>query len=94
MNQNFGIYTDLYNSTINDLESGKFLPNLKAIRKQIADAKKSIRILVNGSAFYQDLEMLAKTEHQLKLRKDKLNAMVAIYEYIKKKQRERTYFTS
>lgn len=85
MNRTFGIYTDLYNSAINDLESGKFLPNLKAIRKQIADIKKSIRILVNGSAFCQDLDMLAKTEHKLRLAKDKLNAMTAVYEYIKKK---------
>lgn len=40
MKQNFGIYTDLYNSAINDLDSGRFLPNIKAVRKQIADAKK------------------------------------------------------
>ena len=85
MNQDFGIYTGLYKSVISDLDSGKFLPNLKAIRKQIADAKKSIRILVNGAAFCHDLEMLAKTEHKLQLAKDKLNAMNAVYDYIKKK---------
>lgn len=85
MNQNFGIYTELYNSAIRDLDSGKFLPNLKAIRKQIADAKKSIRILTNGSAYCQDMDMLAKTEKKLQLAKDKLNAMNAVLAYIKKK---------
>ena len=85
MNQNFGIYTDLYSSAISDMESGKFLPNLKAIRKQIADAKKSIRILVKGSAFCQDLKMLEKTERKIQLQKGKLRAMNAVYEYIKRK---------
>lgn len=85
MEQNFGIYTDCYNSIIEDLESGKFLPNLKAIRKQISDAKKSIRVLVKGSVFCQDLKMLEKTEHQIQLQKDKLRAMNAVYEYIKRK---------
>lgn len=83
--KNFGIYTELYNSTIKELESGKFLPNIKAIRKQIADAKKSIRILEKGSAFCQDMEMLAKTEHRMQLAKDKRNAMVAVLEYITEK---------
>lgn len=85
MKQNFRIYTDLYNSAINDLDSGRFLPNIKAIRKQIADAKKSIRILTNGVVFCQDLDMLAKTERNLQREKDKLNAMNAVYEYIRKK---------
>lgn len=40
MTRNFGIYTDMYNSIISDLESGKFLPNMKAIRQQIREAKK------------------------------------------------------
>lgn len=87
MNQNFGIYTDLYNSVINDLESGKFLPNLKAIRKQIADAKKTIRVLVKGAAFCQNMEMLAKTERRIQLAKQKRDAMVAIMEYINEKMR-------
>ena len=85
MKQNFGIYTDLYNSAINDLDSGRFLPNIKAVRKQIADAKKSIRILTNGVVFCQDLDMLAKTERNLQRAKDKLNALNAVYEYIRKK---------
>ena len=87
MNQNFGIYTDLYNSVINDLESGKFLPNLKAIRKQIADAKKTIRVLVKGAAFCQNMEMLAKTERRIQLAKQRRDAMVAIMEYINEKMR-------
>lgn len=83
--KDFGIYTDCYNSIIADLESGKFLPNLKAIRKQISDVKKSIRVLVKGSVFCQDLKMLEKTERQIQLQKDKLEAMNAVYEYIKRK---------
>lgn len=39
MNNDFGIYTDMYNSIISDLESGNFLPNMKAIRQQIREAK-------------------------------------------------------
>lgn len=87
MEKDFGVYTELYNSTIKELESGKFFPNIKAIRKQIADAKKSIRILEKGSAFCQDMEMLAKTERRIQLAKDKRNAMVAVLGYINEKMR-------
>lgn len=86
MTRNFGIYTDMYNSIINDLESGKFLPNMKAIRQQIREAKKSIDILTKGSIFCQNLEMLEKTERKLQLAKDKLNAMNAVVVYIKNRQ--------
>lgn len=83
--KDFGIYTRLYNSVIKDLESGKFLPNIKAVRKQIADAKKSVRILEKGAVFCQDMEMLAKTEHRMQLAKQKRDAMVAVMEYINEK---------
>lgn len=87
MEKDFGVYTELYNSAIKDLESGRFFPNLKAIRKQIADAKKSIRILEKGSAFCQDMEMLAKTERRILLAKQKRDAMVSLMEYINEKMR-------
>lgn len=83
MNNDFGIYTDMYNSIISDLESGIFLPNMKAIRKQIREAKKSIDVLTKGSVFCQNLEILEKTERKLQLAKDKLNAMNAVVVYIK-----------
>lgn len=86
MTRNFGIYTDMYNSIISDLGSGKFLPNMKAIRQQIREAKKSIDILTKGSIFCQNLEMLEKTERKLQLAKDKLNAMNAVVVYIKNRQ--------
>lgn len=86
MNNDFGIYTDLYNSIINDLESGKFLPNMKAIRNQIREVKKSIDVLRKGSVFCQNLEILEKTERKLQLTKDKLNAMNAVVVYIKNRQ--------
>lgn len=87
MNNNFGIYTDLYNSIINDLESGKFLTNMKAIRNQIREAKKSIDVLRKGSVFCQNLEILEKTERKLQLTKDKLNAMNTVVVYIKNRQK-------
>lgn len=87
MNNDFGIYTDLYNSIINDLESGKFLPNMKAIRNQIREEKKSIDVLRKGSVFCQNLEILEKTERKLQLAKDKLNAMNAVVVYIKNRQK-------
>lgn len=86
MNNDFGIYTDMYNSIISDLESGNFLPNMKAIRQQIREAKKSIDILTKGSIFCQNLKMLEKTERKLQLAKDKLNAMNAVVVYIKNRQ--------
>lgn len=87
MNNDFGIYTDMYNSIISDLESGNFLPNMKAIRQQIREAKKSIDILTKGSIFCQNLEMLEKTERKLQLAKYKLNAMNAVVVYIKNRQK-------
>ena len=67
MNNDFGIYTDLYNSVINDLESGKFLPNMKAIRNHMRVVKKSIDVLKKGSVFFHSLEILKKTESKLQL---------------------------
>ena len=83
--KDFGIYTDCYNSIIADLDSGKFLPNPKDIRKQILDAKKAIKALTEGSAFCRDLQMLEKTERRIQQEKDKLRAMNEVNEYIKKK---------
>lgn len=88
MEKDFGIYTELYHSCISHLESGRFFPDLKAIRKQIADAKKSIRILEKGSAFCKDMEMLAKTERGIQNAKDKRDAMVAVLEYINERMRK------
>lgn len=87
MNQNFGIYTDMYNTIISDLKSGKFFPNMKAIRKQIKDAKKSIKILEEGVIFCKDLDMLEKTERKLQIAKDKLNAINAVVVYIENKNK-------
>ena len=87
MNQNFGIYTDMYNTIISDLKSGKFFPNMKAIRKQIRDAKKSIKILEEGVIFCKDLDMLEKTERKLQMAKDKLNAINAVVVYIENKNK-------
>lgn len=87
MNQNFGIYTDMYNTIISDLKSGKFFPNMKAIRKQIRDAKKSIKILEEGVIFCKDLDMLEKTERKLQIAKDKLNAINAVVVYIENKNK-------
>lgn len=87
MNQNFGIYTDMYNTIISDLKSGKFFPNMKAIRKQIRDAKKSIKILEEGVIFCKDLDMLEKTERKLQIAKDKLNAINAVVVYIENKKK-------
>lgn len=83
MEQTFGIYTDCYNSIIKDLESGNFFPNMKAIRKQIREAKRSIEILTKGAEiFCRDLDQLAKTEKKLQDAKDKYNAMSAVCKYI------------
>lgn len=87
MNRNFGIYTDMYNTIISDLKSGKFFPNMIAIRKQIRDAKKSIKILEEGVIFCKDLDMLEKTERKLQMAKDKLNAINAVVVYIENKNK-------
>ena len=78
--KDFGIYTDCYNSIIADLDSGKFLPNPKAIRKQISDAKQAIKALVEGSTFCKELQMLEKTERRIVQEKYKLLAMHAVNE--------------
>ena len=77
----------MYNTIISDLKSGKFFPNMKAIRKQIKDAKKSIKILEEGVIFCKDLDMLEKTERKLQIAKDKLNAINAVVVYIENKNK-------
>lgn len=77
----------MYNTIISDLKSGKFFPNMIAIRKQIRDAKKSIKILEEGVIFCKDLDMLEKTERKLQMAKDKLNAINAVVVYIENKNK-------
>lgn len=88
MTQSFGIYTDCYNSIIKELESGQFFPNMKAIRKQIREAKRSIEILTKGAeVFCHDLDQLAKTEERIQDARDKYNAMSAVYKYIQSRMK-------
>lgn len=83
--ENYGRYAAMVNDTIAKLECGKFLPNLRGIRKQISEAKKSINILEKGSAFCADMDMLDKTEKALQDAKDRLTAFTAILEYVNKR---------
>lgn len=82
---NYGIYTAMVNETISKLESGKCVPNMMAIRRQIAEAKKSINVLVNGTIFCADMEMLEKTEKALQNANDRLEAFKAILRYVNKR---------
>lgn len=89
MEQTFGFYTDLYNYNVRMLESGKFFPNMKAIRKQIRDAKKSLDILTRGAEmFSSNLDDVAKAERKIQDARDKYNAMTALYEYIQNKMKQ------
>lgn len=85
MEGKYGIYTEMYNKTIAGLESGKMLPNLRGIRKEIRCVNKSIRTLVKGSEFCTDMVMLEKTEKALKRAKDKKNALEAILNWVNNK---------
>lgn len=85
MESNYGIYTAMVNDTISKLEAKKGLPNIPFIKKQIKEAKKSVRILVEGSTFCKDMEMLEKTEKALQNSKDKLAAFTTILDYVNKK---------
>lgn len=89
MEQTFGFYTDLYNYNVRMLESGKFFPNMNAIRKQIRDAKKSLDILTRGAEmFSSNLDDVAKAERRIQDARDKYNAMTALYEYIQNKMKQ------
>lgn len=85
MEEKYGIYTNMYNKTIAELESGRMLPNLRGIRKEIRYVNKSIRALVKGSAFCTDMVMLEKTEKALKRAEDKKNALEAILNWVNNK---------
>lgn len=89
MEQTFGFYTDLYNYNVRMLESGKFFPNMNAIRKQIRDAKKSLDILTRGAEMFStNLDDVAKAERRIQDARDKYNAMTALYEYIQSKMKQ------
>lgn len=89
MEQTFGFYTDLYNYNVRMLESGSFFPNMKAIRKQIRDTKKSLDILTRGAEmFSRNLDDVAKAERRIQDAKDKYNAMTALYKYIQNKMKQ------
>lgn len=86
--KDFGIYTAVYYTAIKSFESGKCFPNVKAIRKQASEAKKTVRELISGAAFCPNMEALEETERAIKNAKDKYNAMAELLNFINKKLRE------
>ena len=84
MNKDFGIYTDLYNSIINDLRSGKIQSTIRFIRKQIAEVSMSIRNLTIEIPSIQNTVMKAELERNLQLAEDKYHVLDLLYtEYAK-----------
>lgn len=84
MTRNFGIYTDMYNSIISDLRSGKILSTIRFIRKQIVEVKMSIRNLTIEISSIQDPVMESELKRNLKLAEDKYHVLDLLYaEYAK-----------
>lgn len=84
MTRNFGIYTDMYNSIISDLRSGKIQSTIRFIRKQIVEVKMSIRNLTIEISSILDPVMESELKRNLKLAEDKYHVLDLLYaEYAK-----------
>lgn len=79
MTQNFGIYTGLYNSTINGFKSGKIQSTKRFLLKQIAETQMSIKNLTFEISLSQNAEIKSELESKLQLARDKFHVLDLLF---------------
>lgn len=75
-------YQAVYQPLFDKLNSGKFLPNIPAIKYNIRKLNHSIDILCSGANFAKDLEELKRIEDRLDTLTGQMRALQDILKYV------------
>lgn len=75
-------YQSVYQPLIEKLNSGKFLPNIPAIKYNIRKLNQRIDILCSGANFAEDLEELKRIEDRLDALTGQMRALQDILKYV------------
>lgn len=81
-------YQAVYQPLFDKLNSGKFFPNVQAIRKKVKELNHRMDILCTGVNFAKDLEEVGKIEERLDVLRGQKRAYQDILKYISKRIKE------
>ena len=81
-------YQAIYQPLFDKLNSGKFFPNIQAIRKKVKELNHRMDILCSGVNFAKDLEEVNKVEDILDALGGQKRAYQDILKYINKRIKE------
>ncbi len=81
-------YQAVYQPLFDKLNSGKFFPNIQAIRKEIKELNHRMDILCTGVNFAKDLEEVENVEDRLDVLRGHKRAYQDILKYVNKKSRK------
>lgn len=81
-------YQSIYQPLFDKLNSGKFFPNIPAIRKRIKVLSHCMDILCTGVNFTKDLEEVEKVEERLDILRSQKRAYRDILKYVNKRIKE------
>lgn len=81
-------YQAVYQPLFDKLNSGKFLPNIPAIKYKIRELNKRIDSLCTGVYFAKDLEELKKVEDRFYALTGQMRALQDVLKYVNKRIKE------
>lgn len=86
--KNEDAYQSVYQLLFDKLNSGKFFPNIQAMRKKVKELNHRMDILCAGVNFAKDLEEVSKVEDRLDALRGKKRAYQDILKYVNKRIKE------
>lgn len=81
-------YQSVYQPLFDKLNSGRFFPNISAIRNEIKDLNRRMDILCTGVNFAKDIEEVEKVDERLDALRGQKRAYQDILKYISKRIKE------
>ena len=81
-------YRAIYQPLFDKLNSGKFFPNIQAIRKRIKELDRRMDVLCVGANFAKDLEEVHKVEDRLDVLRGQKRAYHDILKYVNNRIKE------
>lgn len=80
--KNEDVYQSVYQPLFDKLNSGKFFPNIQAIRKKVKELNHRMDILCTGVNFAKDLKEVEKVEDRLDALRGQKRAYQDILKYV------------
>lgn len=86
--KNEDAYQSVYQPLFDKLNSGKFFPNIQAIRKKVKELNHRMDILCTGVNFAKDLKEVHKVEDRLDALRGQKRAYQDILKYVNNRIKE------